>query len=1343
MDWENREFIKEPNLIQEILGTKYLSTPIDGRGLVGNINESAFSLPNLDSKEFEVQELNSAGLNGSLKEIYPEENRRIESLIPGLNENLIVNREAIDLSSTQRKSLENILADAKNIAQNHLEKFRENPKRANILETAFGKSKSKGSVENLITKLTITRNWPSLKILSGLEIKGSLGAYNAEKQTIYLSADFLRETESRPELIAKVILEELGHHIDATINKIDSSGDEGAIFSKLVFGEELSKEQLEILKQENDFNLLNIEGKSLLVELASDLAIEGLSQTQPLPITWGDSIPINNINFSLVNRGPDVVNVPNGSIEVNIYLSNDNIFNPNPTNFLDPAVPQGTKDLVLADLNQDILIYGEIFSPRDPNNPNVNPNLIIGTNQGNDRVAISLPSQNGVIVPTDLNTAFNNPFNNYISSRPYLFLNVNVNGVVDSNLANNSVLLNPNAPLLNASDREITNTNALIYNPRSQEAPFIVGNPVDLGNNVLVYRPKPFDRTIQNNTSNLVNLNNNYVFTNNTAPTNQEVILNIAADWRVSNQGTGVATAGSIDGFYLSSDPILDGSDLYLTSVFAQGNNLEIGKKYDASTLFSVGLSAVENQNYKYLLIASNYTRSGLNDFSNPRAENNLSNNVAPILLARTDFTANNPYNFVDGKYATAAPLKEGGIEVHSGALTNFHSTPTYTSLGVTRGVNLRYDSLSADPRHIIHFGYKNLPPLNSEHLLAAKLRIEGINFEVPGGPNNEHFWPIAPGMANGIIDASLLVDMSPYTSGIYNYSLATNIQEIGSNTTTAAFETPFFSDTANAALDRGQLVVINNSDSDFGSGWALVGLQELFVKADPSDPNLLESVLLIDGDGRATFFNRDRTGNNSNLFTASDDFSKLIRNANGSFTRTLKNGTVYNYAVINNRYLLTSITDTNNNTTTHGFDSTGRLLTITDPVGLVTRFDYGANGKVRQIKDPAGKVTKFEYDRAGNLTRIVNPNSSDRRFQYDNNRHLIAETDERNNTETVSYNPITGRATQGTHADRTAVRLDTIATKGLLPIGTTFNPFGALRAMVSQRNDSDPNTGDGFYVDENKNRIDLVLDRFGQALKTADPISPQTRIERDLNKNLIQLKIDPLGNRSQLEYDTNGNLIKVTEAVNGTPQANDNGVRTYTYDAKFNQLTSITDEKGNQVIHEIDPNNGNLLKTIEVIGVLGGTDDLITQYTYTARGLVATMTDAEGRVTRYSYDEFGRRIATIFAAGTPDEARKLFEYDLAGNLIAETDENGNRTRYVYDIMNRQIEIIKADPDGIGPLTSPRTVFGYDFAGNLIAVTDARNNTTTYIYDNRNRQIRSIDPLNRETRFDLVIKLKL
>ncbi len=185
-----------------------------------------------------------------------------------------------------------------------------------------------------------------------------------------------------------------------------------------------------------------------------------------------------------------------------------------------------------------------------------------------------------------------------------------------------------------------------------------------------------------------------------------------------------------------------------------------------------------------------------------------------------------------------------------------------------------------------------------------------------------------------------------------------------------------------------------------------------------------------------------------------------------------------------------------------------------------------------------------------------------------------------------------------------------------------------------------------------------------------------------------------------------------------------------YTYDPTFNQVTSVTDEQGRKTLFDIDPANGNVRSVTQVIGTVGGGDDLAIAFTYTASGQIDTATDPLGRVTDYDYDAQGRIDAITSAKGTPLQATQQFQYDAAGNPTASIDANGHRTTFAYDALNRITRITEPDPDGAGPLAAPVTQLSYDAVGNVTTTTDAAGQVARQVYDSRDRMISSTDANN-------------
>lgn len=99
---------------------------------------------------------------------------------------------------------------------------------------------------------------------SGQQTSGTaLGAYSADTDTIYISSDVIAND---PDRALEIIAEEVGHALDVRLNASDTAGDEGDIFAQLLAGNELSQEELNALRAENDSGTIIIDGQAVEVE---------------------------------------------------------------------------------------------------------------------------------------------------------------------------------------------------------------------------------------------------------------------------------------------------------------------------------------------------------------------------------------------------------------------------------------------------------------------------------------------------------------------------------------------------------------------------------------------------------------------------------------------------------------------------------------------------------------------------------------------------------------------------------------------------------------------------------------------------------------------------------------------------------------------------------------------------------------------------------------------------------------------------------------------------------------------------------------------------------------------
>ncbi|MEZ2319661.1 MAG: peptidoglycan DD-metalloendopeptidase family protein [Microcoleus sp.] len=171
-------------------------------------------------------------------------------------------------SSLPDSSVDLLTGQAMSEVYGDLSKFAADPDLAAKLNVPFGENWDAAAAK------TLAEAWfqgdfsdiPSVKVVSSAEIGGANGAFAAATDTIYLSKEFLAGNAANPAAVADVLLEEIGHSVDARLNVTDSPGDEGAIFSRVVQGKELTQGELQGLKSEDDTATVLLDGHQYLIE---------------------------------------------------------------------------------------------------------------------------------------------------------------------------------------------------------------------------------------------------------------------------------------------------------------------------------------------------------------------------------------------------------------------------------------------------------------------------------------------------------------------------------------------------------------------------------------------------------------------------------------------------------------------------------------------------------------------------------------------------------------------------------------------------------------------------------------------------------------------------------------------------------------------------------------------------------------------------------------------------------------------------------------------------------------------------------------------------------------------
>jgi RHS repeat-associated protein len=325
-----------------------------------------------------------------------------------------------------------------------------------------------------------------------------------------------------------------------------------------------------------------------------------------------------------------------------------------------------------------------------------------------------------------------------------------------------------------------------------------------------------------------------------------------------------------------------------------------------------------------------------------------------------------------------------------------------------------------------------------------------------------------------------------------------------------------------------------------------------------------LEMNILDSGSGPITFVDEDNTRHifgekvGGGYEAAGGVYLDLVKNGDGTYTITKPDDTQINF---NTSGKLSSVVDTNGNTTTYTHDTNGKLTSITDASASTPRtttIAYGANGYVSSITDPANQTISYEYNASGNLTKVTDAENNSTTFDYDTDHNLTSITNTRTITTTINYDtsdrvtsidrPITINGT--TTTSTTSYSYDTTNSVTSVTDGEgrkvnyTYNANGNVVQITENPLDAQNKAVTTFDYDNNNNLTQMIEPNENAASGTAAFV-----YQYDTNGNITSVQL-PEDESMQYTYDTQNNLIK--------EQDFNSNVSTFDYDQNSNQTEAI-----------------------------------------------------------------------------------------------------------------------------------------------------------------------------------------
>lgn len=481
-----------------------------------------------------------------------------------------------------------------------------------------------------------------------------------------------------------------------------------------------------------------------------------------------------------------------------------------------------------------------------------------------------------------------------------------------------------------------------------------------------------------------------------------------------------------------------------------------------------------------------------------------------------------------------------------------------------------------------------------------------------------------------------------------------------------------------------------------------------------------------VDGDGSLDLISLQRftvtidfskPSADGNLVAGKGEFSTLVQLPDGGWERRYKDG---NVIVFDAEGRQTAEVDTQGNRREFAYGDGGALASVTDQVGGVTLMTYDDRGRLATVTYPDGRVTEMEYQDV-QLVGVTEPDGDKVSFAYDDFGRLNS-TINQNGNETLFTHDDTGKVNGSTLPDGSSIRNQVATSLGLV------DEFGA--AVGNPRPYVAPDDRVTTVTDRKGEVSEIVVNSFGSTVQITDPIGRVTKMERNFNDLVERVERPSDGTASGvrvdlLSYDGRANVTQMVEAF-GTPEQR---IMAYVYEPEFSRVTSMTDGDGFVTTYAYD----NFGEVTAITDPEGG----IQTRAYTSRGKPLSRTDERGNITRFSYLANQNLGSVTFADGSVSE----MVYDAQGNAAEVTEAAGSAAARTilrtYDSDNRvtSVDVIEAATSALvladfaeAPVIDGVTTYAYDGVGNLTQVVDETGLTTTMTYDALERLVTLDDP---------------
>lgn len=395
----------------------------------------------------------------------------------------------------------------------------------------------------------------------------------------------------------------------------------------------------------------------------------------------------------------------------------------------------------------------------------------------------------------------------------------------------------------------------------------------------------------------------------------------------------------------------------------------------------------------------------------------------------------------------------------------------------------------------------------------------------------------------------------------------------------------------------------------------------------------------------------------------------------------------------------------------TLGITLTPRYLTsYTDPMGIQTLYTYNINSafvnavrkdltipnfraenlfvNLTSISHPTGFTTAFNYE---TVDKNLGRSGLQRVYRITSRHDVVSGVQTNRKNYTYSANNNSGWPQHQNPAD--------------LPNNFTYHTTVTTPISGISEQHTFNNRHLTREIDTKHGSLNVSNKQFGYTDR--NPTLITTKSYEHTNNHLFLETIE------RLEYDNRGNVTASFSPLAGGNANNTEHKTTYTYNAIYNQLTSVSyKQDANTTItinYTLDPTNRHpITETVLVNGV----QKARTDWTYDSFGNILTErryingdNDTSNSIlTTYGYDR-GAYLSSVNTGGVTSS----YQYDNRGRMTRAVNGRGHATNYAYNDRNDLIRVTHPD--------NTMRQWARSYTHNYVTFTDERGNQTTTRYN--------------------------